>query len=132
MQIHEITMQEGKGWDITKAITKGIGRAAKDQFIQKATGLSDPYQKTDMTKYVPDPEATAATPTAPATTPLSSRVAGAKARAASAARKGNPTVNPSAAPVVYRFDGRALDPRNPNDARIIKTLQAAGVTSATS
>jgi hypothetical protein len=132
MQIREITsVNEGLGWDITK----GIGRAARDQFIQKATGLSDPYQTTELPNAAATTAGTTATtvtPPAPATTPLSSRVAGAKARAASAARKGNPTVNTSAAPVVYRFDGRALDPQNPNDARIIKTLQAAGVTSATS
>jgi hypothetical protein len=128
MQIREITIQEGLGWELTK----GIGRAARDQFIQSATGVSNPYQKTDMTGYV-DPDATDK-PVASATTPSSSRVAGAKARAASAARKGTPAVavNPSSTPVVYRFDGRALDPRIPGDAGIIKTLQAAGVTSATS
>ena len=127
MQIREITIQEGLGWELTK----GIGRAARDQFIQSATGVSNPYQKTDMTGYV-DPNAPVAA--APATTPPSSRIAGAKARAAGAARKGKPAVavNPSAAPVVYRFDGRALDPQIPGDAGIIKTLQAAGVTSATS
>lgn len=40
-----------------------------------------------------------------------------------------PKVNPAAAPVVYQFDGRALNPQNARDAGIIKQLQAAGVTS---
>jgi hypothetical protein len=40
-----------------------------------------------------------------------------------------PKVNPAAAPVVYQFDGRALNPQNPRDAGIIKQLQTAGVTS---
>ena len=39
---------------------------------------------------------------------------------------------PAAAPVVYRFDGRALNPQNTRDSAIIAQLQAAGVTSATS
>jgi hypothetical protein len=42
-----------------------------------------------------------------------------------------PKVNPAAAPVPYMFDGRKLNPSNPNDARIIAALQAQGVTSAT-
>jgi hypothetical protein len=41
-----------------------------------------------------------------------------------------PAVNPAKPPQVYTFDGRALNPNNPNDAKIIKQLQAAGVTSA--
>lgn len=52
MQIHEITIQENLGSELLK----GIGRAARDQLIQKATGVGDPYQKTDMTDYV-DPNA---------------------------------------------------------------------------
>jgi hypothetical protein len=42
-----------------------------------------------------------------------------------------PKVNPAAAPVPYMFDGRKLNPGDPNDARIIAALQAYGVTSAT-
>lgn len=123
MQIHEITIQESLAGDLLK----GVGRAARDQFIQRATGVSDPYQKTNMKGYV-DPAAPAATTALPATTPVvpSSRAAGARSRAAAAAKKGR------AAPVVYQFDGRPLNPASPRDAAIIKTLQSAGVTSATS
>lgn len=39
---------------------------------------------------------------------------------------------PASTPVVYRFDGRALNPQNTRDSAIITQLQAAGVTSATS
>ena len=190
MQIHEITIQEGLGWEIAK----GIGRSARDQFIQKATGVSDPYQKTDMTGYV-DPDAVKTSAAAPAKPSASAPVGfnasnvlnlpGIKQPATSApqspdqirkakqaiavqtardqlagktaapiqpttpptaapekpgflktatdkiADKAN-TVNPGTTPVVYRFDGRALDPQNPRDASIIKQLQAQGVTSATS
>lgn len=127
MQIHEITIQESLAGDLLK----GVGRAARDQFIQRATGVSDPYQKTDMTGYV-DPAASATTTAPPSAVP-SSRTAGARSRAAAAAKKGRaaPITNP-AAPVVYRFDGRPLNPARPGDVAIIKTLQAAGVTSATS
>jgi len=46
-----------------------------------------------------------------------------------AATSAAPLVNPAKPPQVYTFDGRALDPGNANDARIIKTLQSQGVTS---
>jgi hypothetical protein len=45
------------------------------------------------------------------------------------ARPTAPAVNPTKPPQVYTFDGRALNPGNANDARIIKTLQSQGVTS---
>lgn len=129
MQIHEITIQES----LAGELLKGVGRAARDQFIQRATGVSDPYEKTDMTGYV-DPAALATT-ALPSTVPVvpSSRAAGAKSRAAAAVKKGRaaPITKP-AAPVVYQFDRRPLNPASPGDAAIIKILQAAGVTSATS
>jgi len=50
--------------------------------------------------------------------------------AATAAPVQTPAVNPAKPAQVYRFDGRALNPNNPRDAKIIKQLQVAGVTSA--
>jgi hypothetical protein len=50
--------------------------------------------------------------------------------AATAAPVQTPAVNPATPAQVYRFDGRALNPNNPRDAEIIKQLQVAGVTSA--
>jgi len=50
--------------------------------------------------------------------------------ATTAAPVQTPAVNPAKPAQVYRFDGRALNPNNPRDAKIIKQLQVAGVTSA--
>ena len=157
MQIREITIQEGLGWELTK----GIGRAARDQFIQSATGVSNPYQKTDMTGYV-DPDApVAAAPTTPApaaTKPplkpvgfnaanimqqpgMQKYAAKPKPNYAQAGQMnykpatvtvnspGASKVNPAAAPVIYTLDGRRLDPKNLGDAGVIKQLQAQGLTS---
>jgi hypothetical protein len=122
MQIHEITT-------LNENFLKRLATDARNDAFKKATGVD--WNTYKLAQPQPAPEPTPAT----AAAPPSSRVAGAKARAASAARKGKPAaaaVNPSSAPVVYRFDRRALDPRITGDAEIIKKLQAAGVTSATS
>jgi hypothetical protein len=130
MQIREITIQEGLGWELTK----GIGRAARDQFIQSATGVSNPYQKTDMTGYV-DPDApVAAAPTTPTAAKPKPNYAQAgqmnyKPATVTVNSPGAPKVNPAAAPVIYTLDGRRLDPKNLGDAGVIKQLQAQGLTS---
>ena len=119
MQIHEITT-------LSENFLKRLATDARDDAFKKATGVDWKTYKLAQTTPA-TAAATAATASAPP--------GGAKARAASAARKGKPAaaaVNPSSAPVVYRFDRRALDPRITGDAEIIKKLQAAGVTSATS
>jgi hypothetical protein len=132
MQIHEITA-------LNENFLARMAKGARDNAFRRATGVDWDTYKLAQTAGQSAPAATPVTPTPAATTVTpaprpGSREAGAKARAASAARKGKTAAvaNPSAAPVVYRFDGRALDPQIPRDAGIIKTLQAAGVTSATS
>jgi hypothetical protein len=123
MQIREITIQEGLGWELTK----GISRAARDQFIQKATGLSDPYMTTQMPQTQQEPvqvgTATVADP----------RTAGARSRVAAAARRGRPApvVNPAAIPQQYTLDGNPLDPKNPIHAKLIAQMQSQGVINAT-
>jgi len=68
----------------------------------------------------------APTATVPAIRPYVPQVS----TATTAAPVRTPAVNPAKPPQVYTFDGRALNPANANDAKIIKQLQAAGVTSA--
>ena len=130
MQIREITIQEGLGWELTK----GIGRAARDQFIQKATGLSDPYATTEMpgTQKKPGPVDTATAPAAkPKPNYAQTGQANYKPAAVTFNLPGTPKVNPAAAPVPYTLDGRKLDPNNVNDAEQIANMQAQGVTSST-
>jgi hypothetical protein len=156
MQIHEITIQEGLGWELTK----GIGRAARDQFIQKATGVSDPYQKTDMTGYV-DPDApVAAAPTPAATKPPLKPVGfnaanimqqpsmkkyaekpkpnyaqtgqvNYKPATVTVNSPAAPKINPAATPQQYTLDGNPLDPKNPIHAKLIAQMQSQGVINAT-
>jgi hypothetical protein len=45
------------------------------------------------------------------------------------AKPAAPNINPAAAPVVYRYQGRPLNPSNPADATRIAQLQALGKTS---
>jgi hypothetical protein len=91
--------------------------------VQPAPAQTTPtpnFAQTNRVQYQP---ATVNAPTA--TVPNMTAPVPPKPVAAPAA----PKVNPAAAPVVYQFDGRALNPQNPRDAGIIKQLQAAGVTS---
>jgi hypothetical protein len=153
MQIREITIQEGLGWELTK----GIGRAARDQFIQKATGLSDPYATTEMpgTQKTPGPVDTATVPAPAAKPPLKpvgfnaanimqqpgmqkyaekprpnyAQTGQMNYKPATVTTNAAPKVNPAAAPVIYTLDGRRLDPKNLGDAGVIKQLQAQGLTS---
>jgi hypothetical protein len=69
----------------------------------------------------------APTATVPAIRPYVPQVS----TATTAAPVQTPAVNPAKPAQVYRFDGRALNPNNPNDARIITALRAQGVTSGT-
>jgi hypothetical protein len=90
--------------------------------VQPAPAQTAPapnFAQTNRVQYQPATvnAPTATVPNMPATVPPKPAVAAA------------PKVNPAAAPVVYQFDGRALNPQNPRDAGIIKQLQAAGVTS---
>jgi hypothetical protein len=154
MRIHEITIQEGLGWELTK----GIGRAARDQFIQSATRLSDPYRATEMPKNVSVAPKTTAKPVATQTpvTPVGFNAANIMQQPGMQKYAAKPkpnytqtgrfkyqpattTVNPMASPAVkpavapqqYTLDNKPLDPKNPIHAKLIAQMQAQGVTNAT-
>jgi len=103
---------------IRKAKLAANAKAAQDQMAGKLPVANQPAAATPPAPVTPAPGAAAfgqmaqQLTTNPAATPA-------------------PKVNPAAAPVPYMFDGRKLNPNNANDARIIASLQAQGVTSAT-
>lgn len=104
---------------IRKAKQATAVQAARDQMAGKTTAVTQPAATVPST----------ATPTEK---PGFLKTATDKIADKSKNQSGAATINPAAAPAVYRFDGRALNPQNPRDASIIKQLQAAGVTSAAS
>jgi hypothetical protein len=140
MRIKEIMEQSDAAYNPDAGFLRNVGRAGLDRFTQSELGI-DAYDRESLRReqaaraqrqraerraaQTPDraeiPADTASEPSVqPAVDPQA------------AAASNTPAVDPGAEPQVYHFDDRALNPQNPNDAKIIKQLQAAGVTSARS
>ena len=109
-------LQPGTNYDIPTAARKQAPPATAPATPTAATGMGQKFKKATQTPMVPPSQqvaqrqqTTASTPAAPA-----------------------PTATPTAAPKMnYTLGGKKLDPRNPNDAKVIAALQAQQATAQT-
>jgi hypothetical protein len=113
MRIKEIMERvENPVYDPEAGFLQNVGRASLNRFTQSELGI-DAYDR-ETQRREQEPVARVRPAVEPQATPAVD----------------TPTVDPGTEPEIYYFDDRELDPQNPNDAKIIKQLQAAGVTSA--
>jgi hypothetical protein len=121
---------QGQNINVPAAQRKQAAQAA--QVAQAATTVAPAAgtaQPTPAPNFGQGGYAATTTNAPAATVPTVAARPAARPAATPAATPAAPLVNPAKPPQVYTFDGRALDPGNANDARIIKTLQSQGVTS---
>ena len=116
-------LQPGTNYDIPTAARKQAPPATAPATPTAAAGMGQKFKKATQTPMVPPSQqvaqrqqTTAATPAAPVTAPVVSPTATTKAA-------------PITEPVI--LGGKKLDPRNPNDAKVLAALQAQQAAAQT-
>lgn len=110
-------LQPGTNYDIPTAARKQAPPATAPATPTAAAGMGQKFKKATQTPMVPPSQqvaqrqqTTASTPAAPAATPTTAPA-------------------PTAPKMNYTLGGKKLDPRNPNDAKVIAALQAQQATA---
>ena len=116
-------LQPGVNDDIPAAVKKQAPPATAPATPTAAAGMGQKFKKATQTPMVPPSQqvaqrqqTTASTPAAPVTAPVMSPTATTKAA-------------PITEPVI--LGGKKLDPRNPNDAKVLAALQAQQAAAQT-